>query len=76
MARVKGMISEAGIDPRGILGVSDHFFGRYDGSSVDSIYGELQTLYGLSIFLCNKYYYMKYILRPISVDILKNICYN
>lgn len=32
VARVKGLISEAGIDPRGILGVSDHFFGRYDGT--------------------------------------------
>ena len=32
VARVKGLISEAGIDSRGILGVSDHFFGRYDGS--------------------------------------------
>ena len=32
VARVKGAISEAGIDPRGIMALSDSYFDRYDGS--------------------------------------------
>ena len=32
VARVKGAISEAGIDPRGIMALSDSYFSRYDGS--------------------------------------------
>ncbi len=32
VAKVKGAISEAGIDPRGIMAVSDSYFDRYDGS--------------------------------------------
>ncbi len=32
VAKVKGAISESGIDPRGIMAVSDSYFDRYDGS--------------------------------------------